>query len=445
MKRDDLDLLLKRAETAKEDGPTAVLSVLDDLIGTQARDREVASALIRILGEGVLPHDETARLYGEIFFAHETDGGLIVYLGGLMEAARDIDDLNAPPPDDPLFARMIRRLSEIQLAASDPEKESLAAEALARTARLMARQKDDVAERAIARVVALNPDAAWARYSQGLFFKTRGRFAEGVAANRQAIALAGDSNEAMSWNLGICATGVGDGETALGIWRAMGNKLDLGSDGLPQGRYPACKVRLAEHPLAERDAENDVPGLEETIWIERLSPCHGIVRSVLYERDLGVDYGDTVLFDGAPITYHRYGERQIPVFPHLSTLKCGGFRFYDFSATQISSGSVGTANDQLDADTVIYSHTESLYTLCAACWRDETTQHQKHEPKEHMVIHGRIATAGNLSVRDVLDRIDEACTRSDGLRIFAPDLCRAAGQTDRAMIEQRRFDTLSNA
>ncbi|MGI1715343.1 hypothetical protein, partial [Escherichia coli] len=39
-------------------------------------------------------------------------------------------------------------------------------------------------------------------------------------------------------------------------------------------------------------------------------PCHGIIRSVLYGK-LGVDYGDVILTDGAPITHHTYGEQQI--------------------------------------------------------------------------------------------------------------------------------------
>ena len=74
--------------------------------------------------------------------------------------------------------------------------------------------------------------------------------------------------------------------------------------------------------------------LEETIWIERPSPCHGIVRSVLFQAEPGVDFGDMVLFDGAPITYHRYGDKQVPVFPHLATLHSWNHRFYDFAATQ---------------------------------------------------------------------------------------------------------------
>ena len=439
----DTDALLTDANTAKEDGPEAVLRVLSDLISAQADDRDAASALIRILGESVLPPDETARLFDDIFTAHESDDDLIACMGGFMEAARDVDDLNAAPPEAPIFAKLVHRLTEIQLANLNTPKEHLATQALARTARLMGRQKDAVAERASARIVDLSPDSSDALYGFGLFCKTRGRFSEGAAANRRAIELhPSGGSEAALWNLGICATGAGDGETALRIWRDMGNKLELGPEGLPEGSYPACKVLVAQRPLAERDADNDDPGLEESIWVQRLSPCHGIVRSVLYNPELGTDYGDTVLFDGAPITYHRYGDRQIPVFPQLVTLRRGHFRFFDFAAMQREGDAVETANDRLDANLCIYSHTSSVYHLCAACWRDETVQHERHEDVQHNVIRGRIAAHPEIPPDKVLSRIDAAYDGLTGARLFCPDLCEAAGQPDRARMERNRFDRL---
>lgn len=435
--------LLAKAEKAKEDGPAAVLAVLDGLIRKQAGDRDAAAELLGILTERVLPPDETAELYDRIFDAHQDDGGLIVYMGGYMEEARDIDDLNAPPPEAPVFAKMIGRLTEIQLKNRGTDREHLAAEALAQTARLMARQHDDLAERTYKRLLELTPDSSDAHYSYGLFCKTRGRFAEGVAANRRAVDLhPSGGSEAARWNLGICATGAGDGQTAIEVWRAMGNKLDLAESGLPEGGYPACKVRVAQRPLAERGRDNDDPGLQENIWVQRLSPCHGIVRSVMYSPEIGTDYGDTILFDGAPITYHLYGERRIAVFPHLATLKRGHFRFYDFAATQGEGDAVDAANDRLDANVYVYSHTSSVYHLCATCWRDEKVQHERHETEEHKVIHGRIAIHPDIPPAEALARIDAAYEGLAGARLFSPDLCDAADQPERATLERRRFDML---
>ncbi len=69
---------------------------------------------------------------------------------------------------------------------------------------------------------------------------------------------------------------------------ACRTKSAMGRFDLPDGGYPQCKVRLAERPLAERNAADDDPGLEETIWIQRLSPCHGIIRSVLYQTSVSI-------------------------------------------------------------------------------------------------------------------------------------------------------------
>lgn len=440
---ENAERLLKKAEKAKQDGPKAVLDVLGDLIEAQTTDVTSSLILCWILHHGVLPPDETARVFGACLDAHPENDWLAIKIGDCLEAARDIDDLNAAPSDAPVFAKLLTRLRGIDLANTDPDRSRDILQSLATTARLMARQHHDVAERAYARLVELSPKDSDAHYGYGLFCKTRGRFAEGVIANRRAIELhpAGGS-EAARWNLGICATGAGDGPTAIEVWRAMGNKLEIADSGLPEGGYPACKVRVAQRPLAERGPENDDPGLQENIWVQRLSPCHGIVRSVMYSREIGTDYGDTILFDGAPITFHLYGDNKIAVFPHLATIRRGNFHFYDFSATQGEGDAVTAANDRLGAQVCVYSHTSSVYHLCANCWRDENVLHERHVTEEHQVIHGRIAVHPDIPPAEALVRIDRAYDGLAGARLVSPDLCDAAGQSERATLERRRFEML---
>jgi hypothetical protein len=59
----------------------------------------------------------------------------------------------------------------------------------------------------------------------GLFYKTRGRFREGMLANRAGEDLLGKYPEAYEWNLGICATGAGEGPLALKVWKRLGQKI----------------------------------------------------------------------------------------------------------------------------------------------------------------------------------------------------------------------------
>lgn len=427
-------------EAAKSGRTEDLWERLQPLRNLQRHQQSAAVALIRIVGHACLERDQAADLLSEIVEAHQQDLALLKGLGACLEVVRDIDDLNAAAPDHPALQAIVDRLAAARDHADRSEEEDLL-DALATAARLMARQRDALAEASYRRLVEIDPDSRSNHYNLGLFFKTRGRFAEGLAANQAAARLAEEPNEAIEWNLGICATGAGEGEVALEVWKRMQQKIEMGRFGLPEGGYPQCKVKLAQRPLAERTADADDPGLEETIWIERLSPCHGIVRSVLYQ-DLGVDYGDVVLIDGAPITYHTYGEEQIPVFPHLATLLRRNFQFYDFAGTQEEARQLADSSRDLERDAIVYAHSENYQVLCASCWRDPDLDHETHERMEKHVVTGRIAAPPNLEPANLLDQLDQALARRDPCRLYAPDLCIAAGADSRAETERRRFDML---
>lgn len=434
--------LAQRAVEAAEAGRTDdALRILEPVRRAQRKQLSAADSLLWIVDRRCLPLESAFELFLEVSEAYPQNPGMLVALGKCAEAVRDIDDLNAPPPDHPEFGRLVEELSALLENNRDPEQEEDRLRALSTAARMMARQADDIAERSYRRLVEIAPENSAHHYNLGLFCKTRGRFEEGLEANREAIDLAQEAGEEYEWNLGICATGCGDGATALEVWKRMEQKIEMGRFGLPEGGYPETKVKLAERPLAERGADNDDPGLEETIWIERLSPCHGIVRSVLYQ-DLGVDYGDVVLFDGAPITYHKYGEMQIPVFPHLATLVRGNYRFFDFAGTQDEAGRLADISADLERDAVVYCHTEMYRELCASCWRDPDLDHDRHERMEKHVVTGRIAAPPDMEPADLLDQIDGAVSARGHCQIYAPDLCRAAGQEERASVEQKRHDML---
>ncbi len=415
---------------------------LEPLVRAQRRQAEAACSLVRVVGSYGLPIEYALELLVAVERAHGDDTELLSLVAAASEAARDIDFLNAAPPEHPLFLKLVDGLAARLTDSRGSERERTLLAGLATAARIVGRQRDSIAEQAYLRLIELEPGKSSHHYNYGLFLKTRGRFDEGVAANQEAIRLTKDKVESYQWNLGICATGAGQGEIALAVWKGIGNIVEMGRFDLPDGGYPQCKVRLAERPLAERDAASDDPGFEETIWIQRLSPCHGIVRSVLVQ-DLGVDYGDVVLIDGAPITYHRYGDDEVPVFPHLATLCRQGYRFYDFAGTQNESGQLESLSRGLPADAIIYSHTENFEEICASCWRDPNVDHEQHEVERRNVVTGRIAAPPSIDARQLLADLDRALGEDPGCRLYAPSLSIVAGETDRASVDQRRFDMLS--
>ena len=430
--------VIKEAEAGWND---AAWQKLQPLRRAQHHQPEAADSLLRIIGHSCLPIEGAADILLEIAQSHLQDAEILATVGECLEAARDIDDLNAPPPAHAVFHTVIERLTTLarEQAGSPGEEDIL--RGLATAARMPARQYDDIAEASYRKLTEINPRKGAHHYNLGLFFKTRGKFEEGLKSNQAPASLAEETIDAYEWNLGICATGSGNGSVALDVWKRMGQEIEIGRFGLPEGSYSHVKVKVAQRPLAERSADLDDPGLEETIWIERLSPCHGIIRSVLY-GELGVDYGDVILIDGVPITHHTYGDQKVPVFPHLATLVRRNYKRYDFAGTQHESRQLAEADIGLDGDSVIYPHSEYVSQLCERCWRDPDVDHDQHEQVERRIVVGRIAAAPDVDPVQLLDQVDKALARRSGCQLYVPDLCLAAGLQARASVEKRRFDLL---
>ena len=226
----------------------------------------------------------------------------------------------------------------------------------------------------------------------------------------------------------------------------MGQKIEKGRFGLPEGGYPSTKVRLAQRPLAERNpaSEPDDPGSEETIWVERLSPCHVVIRSAVYYEEVGVDFGDVVLFDGAPITHHQYGDKTVPVFPHLATLRRSRYHIFRFAGTQRHERQIAALSEELPDDAVLYVHTEQVSFFCMSCWEKPGQHHQAHAPAENSVVTGKLCAPQSLSAGDLLKALDGLVEKAPGVRLLAPDLARAAGDAQRAEIEKRRMSMIES-
>lgn len=414
------------------------------LVKAHARQERATAALVHLLSRGAFDRRKSAEVAASLFEAHSDDVALLGKIGQSFPVIHDISYLNAGPPDSPLLHALAGRLRDLAASAGDEAEELAALHGLAATARLLGRAWDDVAESACLRLVELCPERWECRYDLGLFYKTRGRFALGLAANQAAADLGGAEDESVQWNLGICATGAGDGEAALGVWKGMDNKIEMGRFGLPEGAYAPVKVRLAERPLAERDPakEPDDPGLEETIWVERISPCHGIVRNALFYDEIRVDFGDVVLFDGAPITHHAYGDGSVAVFPHLTTLVRGRYQIYPFGGTQGAKGLIAGLSGSLPEGVVLYPHTEQVRFLCLACWEKPGLDHADHGSAEHHVVTGKLCVPPSVEPAALLRRLDELQVEDSGVRLLIPELSRSAGEAGRAEFETRRLDML---
>jgi hypothetical protein len=410
---------------------------IQTLMPAARRQEFVALAVVYLVGQGHFTIEQSLELLADVYEAQKHSAQVLALMGSALDRARDINVLNAPPPEHPLFLNVTTALAGLVGPARGSKDEIDLLEGLATAARMLARQRDDLVEMSCKRLIELRPKNDTDQYNLGLFYKTRGRFREGMLANQaaQSLLLLRRPKE-YEWNLGICATGAGEGAEALKVWKRLKQKIEMGRFDLPEGSYPNAKVKVARRPLAERTAEKDDPEQEESIWVERLSPCHGIIRSVTV-YDLGVDYGDVILFDGAPIIEQTYGDKKIPIFPHLATLRRNHYQRYNFAGTQQEARQIH--NIELEWDAVVYSHTENFRNLCAKCWANPDIDHDHDKAVDKHVVMGQIAAPPDRDPRELLRQLDAAMAKLPGCSIYVPGLCEAAGQPERAAVEKRRF------
>jgi hypothetical protein len=136
---------------------------------------------------------------------------------------------------------------------------------------------------------------------------------------------------------------------------------------------------------------------------------------------------------------------KVLVFPHLATLQRNNYRLFDFTGTQASAGQLANASDDLERDAVVYSHSETYVLLCASCWRSSDVDHKHDETVEKHVVTGRIAAPADFDPHELLRQLDAAVAKREPCRIYAPDLCEAAGLADRAAFERRRFEMITGS
>lgn len=405
--------------------PVAGWAALDALADEAlAGDVGLARALAQGTRERSLAGDRRLGLAKRLLDAFGADLPVLFQLGFATESLVDRTYVNAAPPRDPYFHDVVRALAiALDGPTSDDSQHAMAA-SLAVAAMVAGRRYDPLAEHAHRLLMRLQKPLGWQTlHDLGLFLKTRGRYAEATEILLYATEIGGTSR-ALFWNLGICATGCRRGDLALETWqdRLKLSGLRLGQFGLPESREPAVQVRIAEHPLATRPEGHDQPGREEIVWVERLSPCHGIVRNALVQP-IGTDFGDVVLFDGAPLTTRVFGEQEVPVYAHLCTLLEGQARRFELRGAQRVAGQIAALSGALPGKAVLYIPGD--HDVGPASGDVEA------------VVSGALCVPREVDLGDVVDLLDLALVDggASGPRLWIPELHRANGDEPRAEAE----------
>jgi len=250
----------------------------------------------------------------------------------------------------------------------------------------------------------------------GLLHKWRGRFREGLDANQRAYARLG-AQKPVLWNLALCATALGEGKLALEAWEKLGIRGELSKGGMPSvPGIPPMQVRVAT--LGEDVGRNDPlpPHVVtfELLWVDPLSPCHGVVRTPTV-RKANVDFGDVVLWDGAPVRVNTVEGRPVPVFPLLSIVRPGDERRLRFVGMQKDRGAIQALGAELGGD------------LTMVVFDERATADRSSN-----LFYGKLIVPADKDLKQVRDAIDAGVRSRTGLTLALPRLYELLGDTPAA-------------
>jgi len=322
-------------------------------------DHELAMGMAELLLQA--PREPALLSTAEaILRAHPLDVPVVVRVCAALNHAAEQRPADEPPfmhGPAHLAAGAAQQCFE-SLAASarqDPEQGGYLQLNMADALRMMGPDHDEDALAAYRLALAIDDSRGGWWFNLGLLHKWRGRFEEGLEANRKALSRLGETR-AVLWNLAICTTALGKGALAADAWRKLGIEAQLSSAQMPYVEgLPTVEVRVAS--LGDDVGRNDpLPASTvtfEVLSVQPLSPCHGVVQTPSVRRS-SVDYGDVVLFDGAPVSVSERQGRPVPCFPLLWILRPGDERRFRFVGMQKTPGMVDELASALPDDVVLF-------------------------------------------------------------------------------------------
>lgn len=307
--------------------------------------------------------------------------------------------------------------------------------------RLAGHSHDAEARQAFEEALRHQPDSAGWHYDLGLLHKHRGRWREALAANVRARELGGDTKPVL-WNLAIAATALGEGETAAECWRSLGIDARVNDAGMPvvAGLDPV-QVRVPSRGTGHRDASAvpDQAATFELLWAAPLSPVHGVVQSPAF-REAPVDWGDVVLWDGAPVGVTEIEGTPVPRFILLEILRRGEERRLRFVGLQQGPGEVERLQASLPDGSLVFVQAERVEHVCPRCASgDVLVKHEHAPPEEHRIVHGKIIVPSGQALDAVRDALEHEMRSRGTFQIAVPELYEQLGDTRRAGQEHQAW------
>lgn len=381
---------------------------------------------------------DAQRVAERIVRGFDTDPGVVIPLSAALLRVAELRPGDEPPFEKGpahLAAGACQRCFEALPSSgrTDPEIGGYLQLNMADALRMMGPDHDEDALAAYRVALAVDDQRGSWWFHLGLLHKWRGRFREGLEANQKAYArvTAGAPRDRapvgierpILWNLAICATALGEGKLALEAWEKLGIRGGtLSPAGMPfVADIPPMQVRVAT--VGEESGQSDpLPATAvtfEVLWVQPLSPCHGVVQSPTARR-ASVDYGDVVLWDGAPVRMSRVRTAEgqlleVPVFPLLWILRPGDERRLRFVGMQKRRGTVQALERALGEDVKLVVFDE-----------------RSSPSGDAHLFYGKLIVPGAHDLAAVRAAIEAGIRAEPGLTLAVPQLYELLGDTPQA-------------
>lgn len=434
-------------EAANQDDAVGAWSLLTPRLADARQDRDVAMLVLELAHatpDRSENADDALALAGQFARDYAVVGLAVRVLIGQVEKR---------PPDEPKLTEhgLAERAAELAgacLASLDAAERadreiggwlrSLRANAL----RLAGVSFDDAAQAAFAEALELDRDDGHLWFDQGLLHKWRGRWQAGYDSNLRAQARLGDTRGVL-WNLGICATALGDGNVAGLCWKKLGFTTELNAksghafvDGLPPMQV---RVLSRGSGYGFAGAVPDQAVGFEILWVQPFSPCHGVVVSPSF-RDAPIDYGDVVLWDGARVATGEGQDGPVPRFPLLEVLRPGDERRLRFVALEQNPGDVAALETQLPEGCRVFVQQEHVEHICPVCASgDSMKKHDHLPPEEHRIVYGKLIAPASVEAQALRVAVESAKGREGKVSLAIPSLYEWVGDTKRAGQEHQTW------
>ncbi len=411
----------------------AAWAELEPLRERITQDRELAAVWVTLLQaspQRAFALDDTRAVLSRF----QADPELVASALTTLVRIADLVPFDEPRPENDAATIAVtaakRALDPAQGLSLDAASRGALLVALGNALSRLGPPRDAEAVAALEEAIRIDGRADWLS-DLGVLHKRARRFRAALIAFQKAQEK-GKRSRALSFHVALTAIATGENALAREALEALGLRVEGEGDARPfVPDLPAVQVRMPTlgtgHALGS--VVPDESASFERVWMQPLSPVHGVLRSPTY-REAVADFGAVVLVDPAPVTHLSHEGQRVPVLGLLDVLAKGDDRALRFLALEQTEGDTAAIGASLPEGVVLYVHGARVESVCPRCAAGETLSRHDHlPPEEHRAVFGKLLAPASASLKEIARALEAARAARPGVLLSIPGLFEALGDT----------------